>query len=131
MCRAPGGASAGQVVPPATEIIFIDDGSRDDTLHMLKDIAKKDKKVKVISFSRNFGHQEAVRLADSPLAYSTKPSEDLPALYGPGRSPLDRLRDGTARIVRKPVAATGGEASRPDAAVAVSRGSVAVSVKCS
>ncbi len=26
----------------------------------------------------------------------------LPALYGPGRSPLDRLRDGTARIVRKP-----------------------------
>lgn len=26
----------------------------------------------------------------------------LPALYGPGRSPFDRLRDGTARIVRKP-----------------------------
>lgn len=26
----------------------------------------------------------------------------LPALYGPGRSPLDRLRNGTARIVRKP-----------------------------
>ena len=26
----------------------------------------------------------------------------LPALYGPGRSPLDRLRDGTARIDRKP-----------------------------
>ena len=26
----------------------------------------------------------------------------LPALYGPGRSPLERLREGTARIVRKP-----------------------------
>ena len=26
----------------------------------------------------------------------------LPALYGPGRSPADRLRDGTARLVRKP-----------------------------
>ena len=26
----------------------------------------------------------------------------LPALYGPGRSPLDKLREGTARIVRKP-----------------------------
>ncbi|RZJ03500.1 MAG: SDR family NAD(P)-dependent oxidoreductase [Brevundimonas sp.] len=26
----------------------------------------------------------------------------LPAMYGPGRSPLDKLRDGTARIVRKP-----------------------------
>ncbi|GAA0646921.1 SDR family NAD(P)-dependent oxidoreductase [Brevundimonas lenta] len=26
----------------------------------------------------------------------------MPALYGPGRSPVDRLRDGSARIVRKP-----------------------------
>lgn len=26
----------------------------------------------------------------------------LPAIYGPGRSPFDRLRDGTARLVRKP-----------------------------
>jgi nucleoside-diphosphate-sugar epimerase len=26
----------------------------------------------------------------------------LPAIYGPGRSPVDRLRDGTARLVRKP-----------------------------
>lgn len=26
----------------------------------------------------------------------------LPTLYGPGRSPVDRLRDGTARLVRKP-----------------------------
>ena len=37
-----------------------DDGSRDDTLKMLKKLAKADKAVKVISFSRNFGHQEAV-----------------------------------------------------------------------
>ncbi len=42
------------------ELIFIDDGSRDDTLKMLKQLAKSDKTVKVISFSRNFGHQEAV-----------------------------------------------------------------------
>ncbi len=26
----------------------------------------------------------------------------LPAIYGPGRSPLDRLREGTARLVKKP-----------------------------
>ena len=26
----------------------------------------------------------------------------LPAIYGPGRSVVDRLRDGTARLVRKP-----------------------------
>ena len=42
------------------EIIFVNDGSRDGTLSILKDIAAKDKTVKVISFSRNFGHQEAV-----------------------------------------------------------------------
>ncbi len=42
------------------EIIFVNDGSRDDTLKILKEIAAEDKNVKVISFSRNFGHQEAV-----------------------------------------------------------------------
>jgi glycosyltransferase involved in cell wall biosynthesis len=42
------------------ELIFINDGSRDDTLKILKEIAALDKSVKVISFSRNFGHQEAV-----------------------------------------------------------------------
>ena len=42
------------------EIIFVNDGSKDKTLPILKGIAKKDEKVKVISFSRNFGHQAAV-----------------------------------------------------------------------
>ena len=42
------------------EIIFINDGSKDKTLQMLEIIAGEDKKVKVISFSRNFGHQAAV-----------------------------------------------------------------------
>ena len=42
------------------EIIFVNDGSKDKTLEILEEIAEKDKKVKVISFSRNFGHQAAV-----------------------------------------------------------------------
>jgi len=42
------------------EIIFVNDGSRDRTLEMLENIAKTDKNVKVISLSRNFGHQAAV-----------------------------------------------------------------------
>ena len=42
------------------EIIFVNDGSKDKTLEILEDVAKKDEKTKVISFSRNFGHQAAV-----------------------------------------------------------------------
>ena len=42
------------------EIIFINDGSKDKTLEILEKIAEEDKKVKIISFSRNFGHQAAV-----------------------------------------------------------------------
>jgi len=42
------------------EIIFVNDGSKDKTLEILEWIAKKDDKVKYISFSRNFGHQAAV-----------------------------------------------------------------------
>ena len=42
------------------EMIFINDGSKDKTLEFLEEIAKNDKNVKVISFSRNFGHQVAV-----------------------------------------------------------------------
>ena len=42
------------------EIICINDGSKDKTLEILENIAQKDQKVKVLSFSRNFGHQCAV-----------------------------------------------------------------------
>ena len=42
------------------EIVFVNDGSKDKTLPILKEIATKDEKAKVISFSRNFGHQAAV-----------------------------------------------------------------------
>lgn len=42
------------------EIICVNDGSKDKTLEILEEIALKDKNAKVISFSRNFGHQNAV-----------------------------------------------------------------------
>jgi len=42
------------------ELIFVNDGSKDKTFDILCGIAANDKKVKVISFSRNFGHQPAV-----------------------------------------------------------------------
>ena len=42
------------------ELIFIDDGSKDSTEDKIKDFAKKDNKVRLLSFSRNFGHQIAL-----------------------------------------------------------------------
>ncbi len=42
------------------EIIFVDDGSRDRSLEILRGFAAESPRVKVISFSRNFGHQRAL-----------------------------------------------------------------------
>lgn len=42
------------------ELIFINDGSKDATLTILKGFAAQNPKVKVINLSRNFGHQPAV-----------------------------------------------------------------------
>ena len=50
------------------EIIFVNDGSKDRTLEILEQIASNDKTVKVLSFSRNFGHQAAVQAG---LKYTT------------------------------------------------------------
>ena len=44
------------------ELIFVDDGSKDKTLSILKKLSQKDKRVRFISFSRNFG-KEAGMLA--------------------------------------------------------------------
>lgn len=42
------------------EIIFVNDGSRDKTAEIINDICDKDKRVKLLNFSRNFGHQIAI-----------------------------------------------------------------------
>ena len=42
------------------EILFVNDGSKDHTLSVIKDLAKKDSNIKFISFSRNFGKESAI-----------------------------------------------------------------------
>lgn len=42
------------------EIVYVNDGSRDRTEALLFDLADRDPRVKVVSFTRNFGHQPAV-----------------------------------------------------------------------
>ena len=43
-----------------SEIIFVDDGSRDETYSFLEKISKQDKSVKIVSLSRNFGKAAAL-----------------------------------------------------------------------
>ena len=51
------------------EVICVDDGSHDTSLSQLINYHKKDARFKVISLSRNFGHQSAV-LAGKPNCFS-------------------------------------------------------------
>ena len=43
------------------EFVFVDDGSQDRSLELIKKLSKDDSRVKYISFSRNFGHQPALK----------------------------------------------------------------------
>lgn len=47
-------------IPAQYELLFINDGSRDRSLELLTAAAQEDPRLKVLSFSRNFGHQTAV-----------------------------------------------------------------------
>lgn len=72
------------------EIIYVNDGSKDGTLGLLRQFASGDKTVKVLAFSRNFGHQaavsaglkyasgDAVAIIDSDLQ---DPPEVLPGMF--------------------------------------------------
>lgn len=73
------------------ELVFVNDGSQDNSLELLLTLAEQDKRVKAVSFSRNFGH-EAAMIAG--LDYSTgdgiicmdadlqHPPECIPAIVG-------------------------------------------------
>ena len=61
------------------ELLFVDDGSNDRTLEILKELSKKDKRVKYLSFSRNFGKESAIYagLENSTGDYVTLMDADL------------------------------------------------------
>ena len=44
----------------SSEVVFVDDGSRDRSIEILRDMVARDPRYRVVSFSRNFGHQRAI-----------------------------------------------------------------------
>mgnify|MGYP003652870249 FL=1 len=46
---------------PSHELVFVDDGSKDDTVRLIESLSQKDPSVKLLQLSRNFGHQAALK----------------------------------------------------------------------
>ena len=65
--------------PEDAEFLFVDDGSTDQTLQVLKELASKDSRVRYISFSRNFGKEAALYagLSKSSGKYTVSLDADL------------------------------------------------------
>ena len=67
------------------EFLFVNDGSKDSTLHILRTAAKEDSRVRYISFSRNFGKEAAMyaglkNAAGDYVAVMDADMQDPPAL---------------------------------------------------
>ena len=78
------------------EVVFVDDGSRDNTFRELERIHLSDPRFKVISFSRNFGHQAAISAGlahakGEAVAIMDADLQDPPEIL---ESALKKLREG-------------------------------------
>ena len=90
------------------EIVFVDDGSSDDTLDQLNRIAAQDPAVRVYSLSRNFGHQialsagldaaagDAVIMMDSDLQHPPSLIPEVVRLWREGYDVVSTIRERTA-----------------------------------
>jgi dolichol-phosphate mannosyltransferase len=85
------------------EIIFVDDGSTDGTFNAIEEQSIRDHRVKCISFSRNFGHQNALmagmqNAGGDQVVIMDGDLQHPPALIG---KMLDRLDEGFDLVITK------------------------------
>lgn len=90
------------------EVIYIDDGSKDQTVSEIKKLAEQDKRVKMISFSRNFGKEAAIyagfkKAAGDYVVMMDADLQDPPALLPEMFSYIEQGYDSVAtrRVSRK------------------------------
>lgn len=90
------------------ELLFIDDGSRDKTVEKIKQLNQKDERIRMISFSRNFGKEAAMYagLENAKGDYAVimdvdlqDPPELLPQMYELMQEGYDSVA--TRRVTRK------------------------------
>lgn len=95
------------------ELILVDDGSRDDTLEVARLLAARDPRVRVLSFSRNFGKEaamlaglrasrgDAVAIMDADLQHPPQMLRDMVTVLLRGEADqvvARRSRDGDSRV---------------------------------
>jgi polyisoprenyl-phosphate glycosyltransferase len=78
------------------EILYVDDGSRDGTLGVLKELAARDARVRYLSLSRNFGHQAALTAGLDHATGDVVISMDADLQHPPALIPtlLDKWKQG-------------------------------------
>lgn len=92
-------------VEEESEIVFVNDGSIDQTIQVLSNIAQNDPTVKVVNFSRNFGHEaamlaglnhsagEAIICMDADLQHPPTEIKNMVAAYKSGAEVVLMVRD--------------------------------------